>query len=205
VLAHTLDALGAGALAGLGVALPLGAVGVLIVQEGITGGWRPASAAATGVALVDGAYAAVAVAAGAGVTTALAGLERAIQLVGAVVLLAVAVRGLLALRTPAGRTTPGAPAPGARVLRRFVALTAVNPMTAVYFVVLTAGLGGIVADAASGAAFAAGVLVASLAWQLTLAAAASLAGARLPSWLRLATSLAGYLVVVGYAARLALG
>ena len=48
------DALGAGALAGLGVALPLGAVGVLIVQEGIAGGWRPASAAATGVALVDG-------------------------------------------------------------------------------------------------------------------------------------------------------
>jgi threonine/homoserine/homoserine lactone efflux protein len=41
------DALGAGALAGLGVALPLGAVGVLIVQEGISGGWRPASAAAT--------------------------------------------------------------------------------------------------------------------------------------------------------------
>ncbi len=80
---------------------------MLIVQEGITGGWRPASAAATGVALVDGAYAALAVAAGAAVSTALAGLERGIQLVGAVVLLAVAVRGLLALRAPAG-TTPGA-------------------------------------------------------------------------------------------------
>ena len=204
VLPPTLDALGAGALAGLGVALPLGAVGVLIVQEGISGGWRPASAAATGVALVDGAYAAAAVAAGAAVTTALAGLERAVQLVGAVVLLAVAVRGLLGLRTPA-RTTPGAPVPGARVLRRFVVLTAVNPMTAVYFVVLTAGLHGVVADAAAGIAFAAGVLIASLAWQLTLAAAASLAGARLPPWLRLATSLAGYLLVLGYAGRLAVG
>jgi arginine exporter protein ArgO len=206
VLPSTIDALGAGALAGLGVALPLGAVGVLIVQEGISGGWRPASAAATGVALVDGAYAAVAVAAGAAVTTALAGLERTVQLVGAVVLLAVAVRGLLALRTPAaGGSTAGEPVPKARVLRRFVALTAVNPMTAVYFVVLTAGLGGIVADAASGVAFAAGVLIASLAWQLTLAAAASLAGTRLPPWLRLATSLAGYLLVLGYAVRLAVG
>ena len=86
------DALGAGALAGLGVALPLGAVGVLIVQEGISGGWRPASAAATGVALVDGAYAVVAVAAGAAVTTALTGVERTVQLVGAAVLLAVAAR-----------------------------------------------------------------------------------------------------------------
>jgi threonine/homoserine/homoserine lactone efflux protein len=196
------DALGAGALAGLGVALPLGAVGVLIVQEGISGGWRPASAAATGVALVDGAYAVVAVAAGAAVTAALTGLERTVQLVGAAVLLAVAVRGLLALRTPPER---GPAAPNARVLRRFVALTAVNPMTAVYFVVLTAGLGDVVAGPASRAAFALGVLLASLAWQLTLAGAASLAGARLPSWLRVATSLAGHLLVVGYAVRLALG
>jgi len=198
------DALGAGALAGLGVALPLGAVGVLIVQEGLTGGWRPASAAATGVALVDGAYAAVAVAAGAAVSTALAGVERGIQLVGAVVLLAVAVRGLLALRAPAA-ITPGAPAPGARVLRRFVALTAVNPMTAVYFVVLTAGLGDVVTDAASRVAFATGVLLASLAWQLTLAGAASFAGARLPGWSRVATSVAGHLLVLGYAVRLAVG
>ena len=196
------DALGAGALAGLGVALPLGAIGVLIVQEGIIGGWRPASAAATGVALVDGAYAVVAVAAGAAVTTALTGFERPVQLVGAAVLLAVAVRGLLALRTPPER---GPTVPQARVLRRFVALTAVNPMTAVYFVVLTAGLGDVVTDPPSRVAFAAGVLLASLAWQLTLAGAASLAGARLPSWLRVATSLAGHLLVVGYAVRLAVG
>jgi arginine exporter protein ArgO len=196
------DALGAGALAGLGVALPLGAIGVLVVQEGIRGGWRPASAAATGVALVDGAYAAVAVSAGAAVTTALAGRERTVQLAGAVVLLAVAVRGLLALRTP---PASGASVPHTRVLRRFVALTAVNPMTAVYFVVLTAGLGSTVAGPAAAVAFAAGVLLASLAWQLTLAGMASLAGTRLPPWLRLATSLAGHVLVLGYAVRLAAG
>ena len=199
---HSVDALGAGAVAGLGVALPRGAVGVLIVQEGVTGGWRPASAAATGVALVDGAYAALAVAAGAAVATALAGRERAVQLVGAGVLLAVAVRGLLALRTPAERDEP---VPQGRVLRRFVALTAVNPMTAVYFVVLTAGLGDVVTDAASRVAFATGVLLASLAWQLTLAGAASFAGARLPGWSRVATSVAGHLLVLGYAVRLAVG
>jgi threonine/homoserine/homoserine lactone efflux protein len=197
-------ALGAGVLAGLGIALPFGAVSVLLVQEGITGGWRRGSAAAVGVALVDGGYAAVAVVAGAAVTTVLAGRERAVQLVGAAVLLAVALRGLSALRTPPP-TTPGAPAPGARVLRRFVALTAINPLTAVYFVVLAAGLGEVVADPASRAVFATGVLLTSLAWQLTLAAVASLAGARLPSWLRVATSLAGYLLVVGYAVRLAVG
>jgi arginine exporter protein ArgO len=195
-------ALGAGALAGLGVALPLGAIGVLIVQEGITGGWRPAFAAGTGVALVDGAYAALAVAAGAAVTGVLTGRERVVQLVGAVVLVAVAVRGLLALRRPA---EPGVPVPHSRVLRRFVGLTAINPTTAVYFVVLTAGLGHVVAGAAAGTAFAVGVLLASCVWQLTIAAAAALAGSRLPRGLRVATSIAGYLLVAGYGVRLALG
>jgi threonine/homoserine/homoserine lactone efflux protein len=195
-------AFGAGALAGLGVALPLGAIGVLIVQEGISGGWRPAAAAGLGVGLVDGAYATVAVAAGAAVTRALVGRERAVQLLGAVVLVAVAARGLARLRHP---QDPGPPVPHTRVLRRFVALTAVNPMTAVYFVVLTAGLGSVVSGPAASTAFALGVLLASCAWQLTLAGAAALAGARLPRRLRLATSLAGYLLVAGYAVRLALG
>ena len=63
----------AGAVAGVGVALPLGAVGVLVVSEGLHRGWRPAAAAATGVALVDLGYAAVAVAAGTAVTDVPAG------------------------------------------------------------------------------------------------------------------------------------
>jgi arginine exporter protein ArgO len=206
VLETVVTPLGAGALAGLGVAMPLGAIGVLVVQEGITGGWRPAAAAGTGVAVVDGVYATVAVAAGAAVTGALAGRERWVQLAGAVVLLAVVVRGFLGLARTA-RTPSAVPTamPAARVLRKFVALTAVNPMTAVYFVVLTAGLGHVVAGPAAAAAFALGAFVASWGWQLTLAGAAALAGPRLPPWLRLATSLAGYLLVTGYAVRLALG
>jgi arginine exporter protein ArgO len=95
----------AGLLAGLGVAVPLGAVGVLLVQEGVTRGWRPAAAGATGVALVDGAYALVAVVAGTAISSALAGRERAIQVVGAVVLLAVGAK----------RTTPPR---SSRLLRR---------------------------------------------------------------------------------------
>jgi arginine exporter protein ArgO len=202
VSTYVAAALGAGALAGLGVALPLGAIGVLIVQEGITGGWRPAFAAGTGVALVDGAYAALAVAAGAAVTGVLTGRERIVQLVGAVVLVAVAARGLARLRRP---PAPGPPVPHSRVLRRFVGLTAINPTTAVYFVVLTTGLGRIVSGAVAGTAFALGVLLASCAWQLTLAGAAALAGARLPRGLRVATSVAGYVLVAGYGVRLALG
>jgi arginine exporter protein ArgO len=193
-------ALLAGVIAGLGVAMPLGAIGVLLVQEGIQRGWRPAAAGATGVALVDFGYAAVAVLAGTLVSGAMAGHERPVRLAGAAVLLLLAARGLLALRRPAADL---AEVPAGRVLGRFVALTAINPLTAVYFVVLTAGLGDRVSGAERGAAFVLGVFAASLTWQLVLAAAGALAGARLPSWARTATSVAGYVLVVGYAARLA--
>jgi arginine exporter protein ArgO len=193
-------ALLAGVIAGLGVAMPLGAIGVLLVQEGISRGWRPATAGATGVALVDLGYATASVAAGTLVSQALAGHEKPVRRVGAVVLLLVAARGLLALRRPAAEAGE---APSGRVLARFVALTLVNPLTAVYFVVLTAGLGAQVAGAERAAAFVLGVFAASLAWQLTLAGAGSLAGTRLPAWARTATSLAGYVLVVGYAVRLA--
>ena len=197
-------ALLAGVIAGLGVAMPLGAIGVLLVQEGITRGWRPAAAGATGVALVDFGYAAVAVLAGTLVSGALAGHERPVRLVGAAVLVLLAARGLLALRRPgSSRSTALAEVPPGRVLGRFVALTAINPLTAVYFVVLTAGLGDGVAGGGRATAFVLGVFAASLSWQLVLAAAGALAGTRLPAWARTATSLAGYVLVVGYAVRLA--
>ena len=117
-------------------------------------------------------------------------------------LVAVAVRGLLTLRRPA---QPGAALPHSRVLRRFVGLTAINPTTAVYFVVLTTGLGHVVSGAAAGTAFVAGVLLASCAWQLTLGGRRRAGRVAAPRGLRAATSLAGYVLVAGYGVRLALG
>jgi arginine exporter protein ArgO len=208
----------AGLVAGLGVAVPLGAIGVLLVQEGITHWWRPAAGGATGVALVDFGYAAGAVTTGSAITRALHGHERQVQLVGAAVLAVVVLRGLLGLG--AGRGLPGrrghrpataegmAAAPAGspwQVLRRFVALTAVNPLTALYFVVLTAGLGRQLTRPAAAAAFVAGVFLASWAWQLLLAAVSSATGSRMPPWSRTVTALLGYALVTGYAVRLALG
>lgn len=212
-VSSTWTALAAGVGAGYGIAVPLGAIGVLIVHEGLTHGWRTASAAASGTAVVDLGYAGLALAAGAAVTTRLQGYTRALQLAGAVVLVLVVARGLITLR----RESPPDPAervPSERVpsgrgplrtLRAFVALTAVNPLTAVYFVVLTTGLGTIVHGTAAAVAFATGVFLASWSWQLLLAGAGSLAGDRLPPGARTVTALAGYLIVLGYAVRLARG
>jgi threonine/homoserine/homoserine lactone efflux protein len=213
----------AGVVAGAAVALPLGAIGVLLVQEAVTVGRRTASAGAVGVGLVDTAYSAVALLAGSSVSGVLAGYERAVQLTGALLLTVVAVIGLLGVRQAirANGTTGSTGSTGTtgtaeigtdskpvrpsarRVLARFVTLTAVNPLTAIYFVALAAGSGDTVRGFERGAAFVVGVCVASLTWQLTLVMAGSLAGARLGDRARTVTGLVGYLVVLGYAARMA--
>lgn len=203
---------GAGLLAGLAIALPLGAIGVLIVREGVERGLRAGVTAAVAVACVDFAYATVAVLLGERVSQVLTEYQRVIEVVGAGVLLGVVVRGVVglgrSLRAPreGGVTDVGeVPLPTSHVFWRFVGLTAVNPMTAVYFVALTAGLSDELSGAGAGVAFAVGVFLGSLTWQLVLAASGSAAGARLSDRFRVVVSLLGYGIVAVYAVRLALG
>jgi arginine exporter protein ArgO len=205
----TPSAFGAGVLAGLGIALPLGAIGVLIVREGVQRGLRAAVPAALAVAVVDFGYAVVAVALGARVAQALAGWERLVEVVGAAALLivvAVGVRSTLRSARTLDRDLPGAqePLPTTHVFARFVALTAINPMTAVYFVALTAGLSEELTGGGAGVAFAVGVLLGSAAWQLVLAVGGSVAGDRMTPSVRVVVSLVGYGIVALYAVRLAI-
>jgi arginine exporter protein ArgO len=201
----------AGLAAGLGIALPLGAIGVLIVREGVERGIRAAGIAALAVATVDFGYALVAVVVGDRLAEALSGVERAVQVVGALALTAVVVIGVrdLVRSVRAGATEPSAlpelPVGYRRTFLRFVGLTAINPMTAVYFVALTAGLSQRLAGPGAGAAFAVGVFLGSLAWQMVLAIGGGTAGSRMSERVRIGVSLAGYAIVAGYAVKLALG
>ncbi|GIG56472.1 hypothetical protein Lfu02_08440 [Longispora fulva] len=191
----------AGGAAGLGVAVPLGGVGVLLLQEGMLG-WRRGLAAASAVACVDGAFTAGAVLAGSAVSALLAGHERPVRWAAALVLAAVAVRGLLGLRRPVG--PPSTAPPAARIFLRFVGLTAVNPTTMVYFAALAAALPGRIGGGGPLGVFVAGVLVASLAWQVTLAAVGATVGARLGTGARRWTHVLGNALVLGYAVLLVL-
>ncbi|MFN8075438.1 MAG: LysE family transporter [Kineosporiaceae bacterium] len=204
------SAMVAGVVAGLGVAVPLGAVGLLLVQEGMRRGWRVGSGSAAGVATVDLVYAGLAAVAGAAVTHVLAGRERAVHVVAGAVLAAVAVRGLLGLRGEATSgldVTPeaGTRRPALRGWARFVGITAVNPLTCLYFVALAAGLGPRLASASSRVAFVAGVGVGSLAWQLVLVAVGAGAGAVLGERGRRVTAVVGNVVVLALAVVVALG
>ncbi|MFD0277436.1 LysE family transporter [Kitasatospora sp. NPDC127111] len=203
----------AGAGAGLGVAVPLGAVGVLLLEEGRRGRAAAVSAACA-VACVDMAYAALATALGARLAPALAGWEGWARAGSAVVLVVVALRGLLGLRrTPVtagggeagGRDAGEAAAPPGgpgRTFLRFAGLTAVNPTTALYFAAFVTGGGGPGGDLTrgfGGVAFVAGVLLASLTWQQLLAAVGVSVGARLSPRARRLTYCAGYGLVGYYA------
>lgn len=212
----------AGGLAGLGVAVPLGAVGVLLLEEGRRGR-RAAVAAACAVACVDMLYAALATVLGARLAGALAGWEAWTRAGAALVLLVVAVRGLSGLRRPVEAVVGGGAGPGGArsAFLRFTGLTAVNPTTVLYFAALVAGgaaggatgsvSGGVTGGVSGGAdgfgvgvAFVVGVFVASLLWQQALAAVGVSLGARLSPKARRLTYCAGYGLVVYYAVRLAL-
>lgn len=198
-----IDPLVAGLLAGWGVAIPLGAIGVMIVELGMRDGFRPAAAAAAGVATADFLYAAVAAAAGAAAAGALAPHEHTLRWASAAVLAVVAAYGLHALRRPV--TSAGTSAPGHRVYLRFVGLTSINPLTVAYFAALIAGLPAIASSSpAAKAAFVAAAGAASLSWQIVLAAAGAALHHRLPPSARLYTALAGNAIVLALAARMAL-
>ena len=193
----------AGLLAGWGVAIPLGAIGVMVVEAGMRGGLRPAAAAAAGVATADLLYAALAASAGAAVAGALAPHAHALRLAAAAVLALVAAFGLRALRRRPGEAS--AVPPGRGLYLRFLALTSINPLTVAYFAALIAGLPA-VASAPAGAkvVFVLAAGAASLSWQLVLAGAGATLHRRLPPSARVYTALAGNALVLGLAAHMAL-
>lgn len=186
-----------GLLAGLAVAMPLGPVGVLLLRTGLVEGVRPATVAACGVATVDLAYAAVAVAVGTSISRVLGAHASLVRGLSAPVLVAVGVVGLVAAARPVttGPTRPRSRS-GSRLFLRFVGLTAVNPLTAVTFTTLAVGLAARLDGAGPAGAFVVGVGLASLGWQLVLAVAGGLLGLRLPPVARTAVSVAGAALVV---------
>jgi arginine exporter protein ArgO len=206
----------AGAAAGFGIAIPVGAIAILIVETGLRRGFRLAAAAGLGAAGADGIYAFAAAAFGAALAGLLAPYETPLRVVAIVLLVAIALRGLLgasrAQRTPA--TDDGAAMPadveaaerGGSVLRTFAAflgLTLLNPVTVTYFAALILGLAGTGVGPAEKAAFVAGAFLASLSWQVLLAAVGAFLHRRLSPGLRVGVIVLGNTIVLLFAAVIA--
>ncbi|MBQ1025784.1 LysE family transporter [Micromonospora sp. C95] len=214
----------AGLVAGYGVAVPVGAIAVLILGLTARTSFRVGAAAALGVATADGLYAGVAALGGAVVVGWLAPVAGPLRLAGATVLLALAAHGAWrALRVPGPRRCPNhapTPAPGSgpppirrgldtptRAFVGILALTLLNPATIVYFTALVLGrtdLGG--SGTAVAVVFTLGVFLASASWQLLIAGGGSLIGRVLTSDRgRLVTALLSSAIITVLAVGMLLG
>jgi arginine exporter protein ArgO len=173
---------GSGVVAGLAVAMPLGAVGTYLVGLGARERIAVATAAALGVASVDGGYAVIAVLGGTGLQIFLSEVSDWLKWIAVSVLVVVAIRTLLlAVRRYRGHRDavdrPRDLTP-ARAYGSLAALTAVNPATFITFAAVAVGRSspGGTSTPSAVALFAIGAFAASAVWQLLLTGGGNLLG-----------------------------
>jgi arginine exporter protein ArgO len=197
------EAFVAGLVAGYGVAVPVGAIAILVMSLAARTSLRVGAAAALGVAAADGLYAAAAVVGGAALAGVIAPLAAPLRWLAAVVLLGLAIhtaiRAVRHHRDPArsARSKTGLGTPG-RAFLGLLGLTMLNPMTIVYFGALVVGRRAGDGPTVSGeVVFVLAAFAASASWQLLLAGGGSLIGNVLTSRRgRLVTALASSTLIL---------
>lgn len=170
-------AFAAGLLAGYGVAIPVGAIGALIVSLSARTSLRIGVAAALGVATADGIYALVAVLGGAALAQLLEPITVELHWVAAIVLVVLAVRtALSAFRVKSTVERTGFARP-VRTYFALLGLTVLNPATIVYFgALVVGGQAEAAGNLGTGLVFVLAAFLASASWQLLLAGGGSLVG-----------------------------
>ncbi|QIY58627.1 LysE family transporter [Streptomyces sp. RPA4-5] len=204
------DAFLPGLWAGYALAVPVGALAVLLVSVTARTSFRVGASAALGVATADGLYALAAVAGGAALSRALAPVAGPLRALAAVILLAMALQtAVRALRHRGKEEGPERNVLGrpGRAYLAFLGLTLINPWAILYFsaLVLAGGAGALGDGVAGPAAFVAAVLTASVSWQLLLAAGGTVLGRTLTGPRgRVVTALLSAVVISALAAGLLL-
>ncbi|MBI0582376.1 MAG: LysE family transporter [Methanomassiliicoccales archaeon] len=188
-----------GLIAGYGIAIPLGAVSILIVNTALDRGFRMGFVAGAGTATVDLLCAALAVFAGAAAVAFIAPYSGPLQMASGIALIAMGVYGILRLRKRMKDSVPGTGTQDGEitVYGKFVALTLLNPFTVAYFLALIIGKGaGWSFSFGDCLWFIAGVSLASLSWETLLAAIGALARKHLTPRFMTASILVGNGIVI---------
>ncbi|NBP82697.1 hypothetical protein EBU60_02385 [bacterium] len=143
-------ALLAGMFAGFAVAVPVGVIAVLIIEAGMLGGLRRGFAAGAGAATVDLLFCSLALVVGGLLNQLLAVALVPLQVLSGGILISIGVRGLLSLRASSisgdAAADPRVRGSARQLYLRFIALTAMNPATILYFLALAIGLPGLGSD-----------------------------------------------------------
>jgi threonine/homoserine/homoserine lactone efflux protein len=162
----------AGLAAGYGIAIPVGAIAVLIVSVAARSSFWVGAVGGLGAATADLCYAGVAATTGYALSPVLHQVSGPLRFVGAIVLGTVAVRGLRAAwraRTAGVSAETHTPLQLRYTYLGFLGMTLLNPLTVLYFAALVIAGQAPVAGAATACAFVVGVFLASLSWQILLA------------------------------------
>ncbi len=197
-----------GVVAGYGIAIPVGAIAILIVDMGLRRGFGLGFMAGAGAAAADFLYASLAALAGEALAGVLAPFAVVLRVASALVLFTLGSYGLWQIRRGASRESiKPDPAYGhVRTFGQFLGLTLLNPLTIAYFSALILGRdAGATTTLGERVAFVVGAGLASLSWQTLLAGLGALAHRHMSSRLQILTSLLGNLVVIGLGLRILLG
>jgi len=188
-----------GALAGYGIAMPVGPITILIVEMSLRRGFSRGFMAGAGTAVVDFVYAAMAALAGEVLAPLLAPFAIGLRVTSALVLIGWGVLGFWRTRK-LFRTEESKSEIKQRHLHvfvQFLGLTAINPLTLIFFSALILGRGmGDVFTLVEKTSFVLGVGLASFSWQTLLAAFGATLHRNLSPRLQVLFSLFGNLVVI---------
>jgi threonine/homoserine/homoserine lactone efflux protein len=180
--------------------MPVGPITILIVDMSLRRGFAFGLAAGAGTAVVDFLFAALAVLAGEALSLKLTPYAIGLRVASALVLLGWGAYGFWRARkiAPWGSKSV-APQHYLGVFVQFLGLTAINPITILYFSALILGRG--VSDAftiGEKASFILGAGLASFSWQTLLAAFGATLHRNLSRRFQLVASLLGNSVVIGW-------
>jgi len=188
-----------GLIAGYGIAIPVGPIGILIIELGIRRGFRIAFCGGLGAASADLVYATVAALAGTFLVSILAPIAPLIRTFSAFALIAIGVwlfyQGRQSRRSEEIERRDSSS--GLSVYGLIFGLTLLNPITVTYFTTLILGLRtSIASSSADVMLFVIGTFVASLSWQTLLACVSGLSHKHLSPRIQAATFAIGNSVVI---------
>lgn len=194
-----------GMIAGYGIAIPVGAIAILIVDTALRGGFLPGFFAGAGAASADFIYAMLAAIAGGALAALLTPYAPALRMLSGLVVIGLGMWGLWKVRTIARKADdPHTEIRGSQeTYAKFLGLTLLNPMTVAYFAALILGGSlGALATVAGRILFVAGAGLASLSWQTLLALLGAVGNRFLSLRFRLITNVIGNLVIVALGVRI---
>ena len=203
-----LDAFLSGVVAGYGIAIPVGPIGILILELGLDRGFRVAFGAGAGAASADLIYATTAALAGAFLVSILTPIAPVLRITSASVLISLGAWLLYHGRNPSRQITDSKVriSNPPQTYATFLGLTLLNPVTVTYFTTLILGMQVDFSHSSMDAAlFIVGAFLASLSWQTLLATISGLAHKRFSRGVRFATFALGNVTIIIFGVAILLG